>query len=468
MSSLLGSSTEVWQDVGIAVAVFLATLIATLWLRHFVYRRVQKWAVAVDWPGHQVLQDATRLASVLWCILVSSALALVVSPVPSQWKSPAANGLWTLLALSLTVSGVRLIEQLILLYGDRLKAPQRAIVVSRSAAKAAIYVVAILVILDIWGVPTTPVIILIAIMAAVAILAGRESVPNLLAGYQLSATGEIKVGDYLRLESGEEGYVRAMDWGATKIQANDESVIIIPNRKLTQSTVVNLGQPVKKAREAFRFFEREHLKELTGLRASTVRELAHVLKTVPDSVVYYHTHHFLEEHHFLNPEPASDFAIWVGDTLGDEVLGEKLANIDAFEFPTLEALRERTVNVIEGHLLAGGDSRRAPDGREFHFVRSVSVVMPTPYRARDLREFVEALRKLSLGSLYFHIFESRLRLGRPTNDFSVWFEGSLDEHELADQVARFDPYNHTLEDTRSLLILLIEKRLRQGSRTTSP
>lgn len=454
--------------MGIAVAVFFATLIATLWLRHVAYRRMQKWAKGVGWLGHQVLLDATRIASVLWCLLLSCALALVVSPVPTQWKSPAANGLWTLLALSLTISAVRLGERLILFYGDRLKASERAILVGRSAAKAAIYVVAILVILAVWGVPTTPVIVLIAVVAAVAILAGRESVPNLFAGYQLGATGEIKVGDYLRLESGEEGYVTAMDWGSTKIQANDESVVIIPNRTLVQSTVVNLGQPVKKAKEPFRFFEREHLKELTGLRASTERELADVLKTAPDSVVYYHTHHFLEEHHFLTPEPASDFAVWVGDTLGDEMLGEKLANIDAFEFPTLEALRERIINVIEEHLLAGGDARRAPDGREFYFVKSVSVVMPTPYRARDLREFVEGLRKLSLGSLYFHIFESRLRLGRPTNDFSEWFEGSLGEHELADRVARFDPYNHTLEDTRSLLILLIEGRLSQGSRTTSP
>lgn len=225
---------------------------------------------------------------------------------------------------------------------------------------------------------------------------------------------------------------------------------------------------MKKAREAFRFFEAEHLKELTGLRASTERELACVLKTVPNSVVYYHTHRFLEEPQFFTPEPASDFAIWVGDTLGDEVLGEKLANIDAFELPTLEALRERTVNVMEGHLVAGGDSRQAPDGREFHFVKSVSVVMPTPYLARDLREFVVALRKVSPGSLEFHIFEARLRLGRPTNDFSVWFEGSLGERELAAQVARFDPYNRTLEGTRSLLIQLIERRLRQGSRTTSP
>jgi len=75
---------------------------------------------------------------------------------------------------------------------------------------------------------------------------------------------------------------------------------------------------------------------------------------------------------------------------------------------------------------------------------------------------VEALRKLSLDSLYFHIFESRLRLGKPTNDFSVWLENSMGEPELAQEISRFDPYSYTLEGTRSLLMQLIEKRIKQS------
>ena len=60
------------------------------------------------------------------------------------------------------------------------------------------------------------------------------------------------------------------------------------------------------------------------------------MKKAPDAVIYYHTHHFLEEHHYLTPEPSNDFAVWVSDALGDEVLGERLASVDTFEFPSLE------------------------------------------------------------------------------------------------------------------------------------
>ena len=99
-------------------------------------------------------------------------------------------------------------------------------------------------------------------------------------------------------------------------------------------------------------------------------------------------------------------------------------------------------------------------GREFHFVRSISIILPLPYLAHDLREFVEVLRNVSLRSLYFHIFESRLRLGRGLNDFSAWIEEDLDEPELADSIAHLDPYNYTLEGLRSSLIQQIEKHIK--------
>jgi small-conductance mechanosensitive channel len=449
-----------WPDVVIPLAVFAAGLIATIWLRRVAYNALERWAKKTKWQGDEILLQATRAPSILWCLILSSALALTVSPVPQHWKNWANKGLWTLLVISLALSAVNLVGKLVSLYAERLKATQRTIAISKNIANAVIYISAILILLDIWGAPTTAIIFLIVLAIVVVVLAFRETLPNFLAGIELNARGRFKVGDYIKLDTGEEGYIKEMNLTDTMVQSSDGSTILLPNRRLTQSTVVNYGRPVKKAKEPFRFFNRAHLTELTGLKAKNLKELVDVLKSAPDSIIYYHTHHFLEEHHYLTPEPANDFALWVSDALGDDVFGEKLANIDAFEFPTLSALRERIVNVIGEYISLEPELRRAPSGREFYFMKSVSVVMSTHYVARDLREFVEALRKLSLGSLYFHIFESRLRLGKPTNDFSVWLENSMGEPELAQEIARFDPYSYTLEGTRSQLMQLIEKHIK--------
>ncbi len=195
-------------------------------------------------------------------------------------------------------------------------------------------------------------------------------------------------------------------------------------------------------------------------RDRLLHELVEMLKRAPDAVIYYHTHRFLEVHHYLTPEPANDFSFWISDALGDDVLAEKLASVDTFGFPNLGALKERLVGIIEEHLSAGSNLRESMPGRDFYFAKSVSVILPTPYVAHDLREFTESLRKIGLGALYFHVFESRLRLGRGLNDFSTWMQDSLGESELGEEIARLDPYTYTLEGLRLSLIQLIEKRIK--------
>lgn len=208
----------------------------------------------------------------------------------------------------------------------------------------------------------------------------------------------------------------------------------------------------------FQFCTEWNQVELTGLRALTLRELVEHLKRVPGASVYHHTHHFLKQHQSLSPEPPNDFAYWVTHVLAAEPLGEKLAAIDTVKYASIRALRERLVGVIEIYLAKGGADRRVPDGEAFHFMKSRSFVVPTPFLVHDLREFADALSKVSASSLYHHMFESRLRLERSTNDFSNWLETELGEKALARAIARMDPYSQTLEMLRSRILTLIESR----------
>jgi len=215
------------------------------------------------------------------------------------------------------------------------------------------------------------------------------------------------------------------------------------------------------AKEQFRFYTRLHLSELTGLRASTLSQLVNLIKTVPDSCIYHHTHRFLQQHQYLSPEPPNDFAYWATQVLGEDRLGEELASIDTVQYSTLKELREKIVSTIEKNLEEDklAKLRFAHSNEEFHFVKSISFVLPTNHVVGDLKEFIEALKNVTLDSLYFHIFEARLRLGRGTNDFSNWIENSLDDKNLAQQIAKLDPYTYTLEDLRKTIIKIIEKRI---------
>ncbi len=223
-------------------------------------------------------------------------------------------------------------------------------------------------------------------------------------------------------------------------------------------------QRLKKARQPFTFYTRLHLQELTGRRTRDLKGLLEGVREVSGSVIYHHTHRFLQQHQFLSPEPPNDFAYWVTEVLGEHKLGEELASIDTIRFSSIRALRNRLAHTIEKHIrymekTGAGQFRVSSREEQFHFIKTISFVFPTPYVARNLLEFVKILKNVTINSIYFHVFEAKLRLEKGVNDFSYWIDTSLADPKLAQELARLDPYTYTLEGLRTKIINLVEKSL---------
>ena len=121
MSELVAWVSEKWALIAIPVAVFLAVLIAGLWLKRVAYSALDKWAKRTRWPGDEILVRSTRAASTLWCLIIAIYLALEVSAIPQEWKLPSRLVLWSLLLISLTLAAHRFAMGLIDLYLGRLK-----------------------------------------------------------------------------------------------------------------------------------------------------------------------------------------------------------------------------------------------------------------------------------------------------------------------------------------------------------
>lgn len=206
----------------------------------------------------------------------------------------------------------------------------------------------------------------------------------------------------------------------------------------------------------FRFNTKFDQTILLGKKARNVAELIDGIWSVPDASIYFHTHKFLQQHHYLSPEPPNDFAYWVTNVLNEETLGEHLWSIDIVQFHSIAALRNRIAELVQAYLQSSYRAVDAPAGQEFHFMSTQTFVFTTSYVARDLAEFVAALSKISIHSLYFHMFDAALRLAQGENDFSLWFRAQ-GKRELADEVLRLDPYTYTLEGLRQTLIRMVER-----------
>lgn len=204
--------------------------------------------------------------------------------------------------------------------------------------------------------------------------------------------------------------------------------------------------------EPFYFRTERRLVRLTGRKASTLSELALHLREVSGSSIFYHTHHLYLSHHFRRPEFYNDFANWTREALQETWLPERLAAVDLLTFTAIRPLREALATIIDERLKeAGAGSRPCPPGDEFHFCESQSFVMSTGLVAATPGDFFETVARASTVSLFYHFFEARLRLGRPTNDFSAWLDACGDRAR-ARAIDRLDPYIVSLDQLRQQIV----------------
>jgi Family of unknown function (DUF5752) len=204
--------------------------------------------------------------------------------------------------------------------------------------------------------------------------------------------------------------------------------------------------------EPFHFVTERRLVLLTGQKASNLKELLAILRDISGSSIFYHTHHRFLSHHWEKPVVYNDFALWAAEALQEFALAEQLSALDLLAYTSIRQVRDAIIAMITP-LLPGlpARPRQCLPGNEFHFCRSRSFVMPTFIVAEDIEDFFSKLGRVSNVSLYFHFLEARLRLGRPTNDFSQWliWRGAP---ELAAAVDRLDPYTRTLDELKQEMI----------------
>jgi DNA-binding CsgD family transcriptional regulator len=218
---------------------FVAITVLGLWarwaIRKFLKQPKQLWAgnaFVVETIWHRILH---------WFLILGAYVAIQISILSPIVKRLTGEGLASLFALSLIWTSINLSERLIRFYLAKTKAMQSLISVALSIARIVIIVTGILVILEIWGAPTLPIILVLIAGLLIVGLAFRNTFDNLLAGFEIVYGEHIKVGHLIKLGSGEEGHVTQISWTRTTIRSIGGNLVIIPNHKLMANSIINYG-----------------------------------------------------------------------------------------------------------------------------------------------------------------------------------------------------------------------------------
>jgi len=209
----------------------------------------------------------------------------------------------------------------------------------------------------------------------------------------------------------------------------------------------------------FEFRQCISILKATGKKAKNVHELRDLIGTVGDDCIFHHTYQYFLKGHIL--EYTNDFGHWAGESLEERALSERLSNIDPYDFKDIKDLRNELIQVIDDYLKVSPEPREAMTGDEFYFNETVTLIFPVGIRARNLAEFLTAMRYINTASIYYHFYEARIRLGGGIDDFSRWVEDVFGKKELANRIRSIDPFMHSLEDIKKHIIEEVEEEVRK-------
>ena len=113
----------------------------------------------------------------------------------------------------------------------------------RLLARVAVYSLALLVLLGSMGISITPLVASLGVGSLAVALALQPSLQQMFAGLYLVMDRPIRVGDFVRIENGDEGQVEAIGWRTVRIRVLQDNVVIVPNDRMASSIIFNYSQP---------------------------------------------------------------------------------------------------------------------------------------------------------------------------------------------------------------------------------
>jgi small-conductance mechanosensitive channel len=246
------ANLQVWIDNWMAwtmpLTVFSVTLAVGYAAKRALAAALRRWQSGSASQTPALLTQTLESTFMMWALVLALSLAIHAAGLAGWhwWRDWLSRLLLVLWILSFTYVAMRLAGNLIRIYGPNVAEVRPVTTLTQTLIQIAIAILGLLILLNQLGYSITPILTALGVGGLAVALALQDTLGNLFAGFYIAVAGQIRVGDYIRLNTGEEGYVTDITWRTTAIRALANNLIMIPNSKLAQAVVTNFHLPEKR------------------------------------------------------------------------------------------------------------------------------------------------------------------------------------------------------------------------------
>ena len=209
----------------------------------FIFKKLEKFAVKKEIPGSHIIFKALRRMPFIWFTLAGLSAAIVSAPLKPDVIILLQRITKIVFLSSVTLVLANLVSCFVRLYTQKTERATASLIAN--LAKACVLVLGSLLLLQTLGIEITPIVTTLGISGLAVGLALQDTLANLFSGFYLIISKQVRTGDYVKLDAGQEGYVTDITWRNTTIRELSNNVIIVPNSKLASAIFTNYHLPAK-------------------------------------------------------------------------------------------------------------------------------------------------------------------------------------------------------------------------------
>jgi small-conductance mechanosensitive channel len=237
VNTLLQFAAARWA---IAIAFFIAWTSILLLVKRLCLSAARRYAIGRPRLQHlEVFLSALSPSLTIAIVAVGVAIAAQVWQMPPRWQADIDLLVMGGMVAALVVFADQVTR--LWLHREAVRQPlfDEGYGIVSGAIRGVIIALGILMFLESAGISIGPLLASLGIGSLAIALGLQETVKNMFSGFFVIADKPLVVGDFVKLESGQEGQLVKLGWRSSKFQMLSDSVVIVPNSKLVDSIVTN-------------------------------------------------------------------------------------------------------------------------------------------------------------------------------------------------------------------------------------
>lgn len=228
----------------VPLAFLAGSLIAGLIVRKVLFGALRRWAKHTRSQLDALIIEGLNGPILLWALILGVHLATQNSRIPRAYLHYVPTILQVLWILSLTIAMSHVAGNAVRFYGSRFAGVQDVTSLTQKLAQLIVISLGIAWLLRVvFDLNPSTLVTTLGVGGLAVALALQDTLSNLFAGFYVSVSGLVRIGDYIKLNTGEEGYITDITWRCTMMRGTSNNLVVIPNNKLGQAIYTNYHLP---------------------------------------------------------------------------------------------------------------------------------------------------------------------------------------------------------------------------------